>query len=201
LTGADPGPNPVPDMSPAPPPGPRGATWNRRVLEFLAVIVVALLATLAVRAYLFEAFFIPSVSMTPTLQVGDRVLVDRLSYHLHPVHRGDIIVFSPPPAENCGGSRPAHLIKRVIGLPGDRISSAGNTVLIDGRPLAEPWLHSPDPLGTPIKPYTVPAGQYYVLGDHRNDSCDSRFWGPVPRSLIVGEAIWDVWPPSRIGSL
>jgi signal peptidase I len=176
-------------------------TRRRQVLELVVVVVVVVLATLAVRAYVFEAFYIPSVSMTPTLEVGDRVLVDRLSYHLHAVHRGDIIVFSPPATEDCGGPRPAHLIKRVIGLPGDRISSVGNTILIDGKPLAEPWLPRSDPLGTPIRPYTVPRGEYYVLGDHRDDSCDSRFWGPVPRSLIVGKALWDVWPLSRIGTL
>lgn len=187
--------------APSDDPPQTGASWRRTVIEWAALVAVAVLVAFGLRAYVIESFSIPSVSMSPTLQVGDRVVVNRLSYHLHAVHRGDIIVFSPPATENCGGPRPAHLIKRVIGLPGERISSSGNTVLIDGRPLAQPWLPKPDPLGPAIKPYTIPAGDYYVLGDNRDDSCDSRFWGPVPRKLIVGEAFLRAWPISRIGTL
>ncbi len=136
--------------------------------------------------------------MEPTLDVGDRIAVDRLSYELHGVRRGDIIVFRRPANENCGGPQAQYLVKRVIGLPRERISSRHGTVEINGRPLVEPWLPRHDELGPPIPATTVPAGDYYVLGDNRSDSCDSRFWGPVRGSLIIGRAEARVWPLSRL---
>jgi len=148
--------------------------------------------------YVLTSFSIPSPSMEPTLDVGDRIIVDRLSFDLHAVRRGDIIVFRRPPQEHCGGPEVSYLVKRVIGLPGDRISSSGNTVLIDGRPLAEPWLPGSDPLAPAISPTTVAPGTFYVLGDNRSDSCDSRFWGAVQRSLIVGRVDARVRPIGRI---
>ena len=89
-------------------------------------------------------------------------------------------------------------MKRVIGLPGDRIASRGDTVLIDGKPLPEPWLPRGTPLGPPIRSTVVPVGTYYVLGDNRATSCDSRYWGTVPRSLIVGKVVAVIWPASRL---
>jgi signal peptidase I len=117
---------------------------------------------------------------------------------LRDLHAGDIVVFARPPAENCGGPPVPDLVKRVVGLPGQRISSRGNTVLINGKPLAEPWLPRPDPLVKPITPITIPRNDYYVMGDNRAQSCDSRYWGPVPRSLIVGKVVAIFWPLSRL---
>lgn len=149
-----------------------------------------------VRTYVAQTFFIPSVSMQPTLLVGDRILVDKLSYRLHGVGRGDIVVFATPPKEQTD---PAikDLVKRVIGLPGDVISSSGGRVYIDGKPLTEPWL-PPGTVTTDIKTQKIAPRHYFVMGDNRADSQDSRFFGPIPRSLIVGRVVMRIWPLSRL---
>jgi signal peptidase I len=157
------------------------------------VVVVAVLLAVVLRTEVISSYSIPSPSMAPTLQVGDHVLVNQLD---GPVHRGDIVVFARPPAEHCG-TPVAHLVKRVIGLPGDRISSPGGTVEVDGRPLPQPWLPRPDPLGPSIRPQVVPARSYFVLGDNRAASCDSRYWGVVPAGDVVGKVVAITWPPSR----
>ncbi len=199
-------PQPVPSLD-LPPPRPvpeLDSGWSPRsgrwMLEWGVVLVVALLLALGVRTYVAQMFFIPSGSMLPTLQIGDRIVVDKLSYHLHAVHRGDIVVFRRPPLEQAPY---ADLVKRVIGLPGDTISAVDGRVYIDGRPLAEPWLPHPPPPTSPSplpdgfslnRPFTVPAGQYYVMGDNRTDSEDSRYFGPISGSLIVGRMAFVVWP-------
>jgi signal peptidase I len=180
---------------------PKGSPWLR---ETLVVVVVALAAALLLRTFVVQTFYIPSGSMEPTLQIGDRILVDKLAYHLHGVGRGNIIVFRRPADENCGGPRVADLVKRVIGLPGETISLHKGHVLIDGKQLNESWLPSsaqgttfPGPSGPTYnlsKPYVVPSNHYFVMGDNRADSCDSRYWGPIARSLIVGKVDVRVWP-------
>jgi signal peptidase I len=133
-----------------------------------------------------RAFYVLSGSMMPTLQIGDRILVVTRGYT---IHRGDIIVFRRTPADT--GTTDADLIKRVIGLPGETISSSGNTVLINGRPLKEPWLPSLTGLcaesaeNTPLT--KIAPGHYFVMGDCRGDSADSRVWGTVPAPYIVGK--------------
>ena len=188
-----------------PPPSPSNPT-GKWIREGLIVIVVAVLVAVLLRTFVVQTFFIPSGSMEPTLQIGDRILVNKLSYHLHGVDRGNIVVFSRPPAENCGGPEVNDLVKRVIGMPGETISLARGDVYVDGKPLDESWLPSseqnstePGPGGTPYSlahPYRVPAGDYFVMGDNRDDSCDSRYWGPIPKSLIVGKVEVRVWPIS-----
>ena len=171
------------------------------------VLVVALLLALGVRTFVAQMFFIPSGSMLPTLQIGDRIVVDKLSYHLHAVHRGDIVVFRRPPLE---AAPYADLVKRVIGLPGDTIAAVDGRVYIDGKPLNEPWLPNPPPTTGPSPlpngfslnhPYVVPAGQYYVMGDNRTDSEDSRYFGPISGKLIVGKMMFVVWPLDDTGWL
>jgi signal peptidase I len=166
-------------------------------LEWVAIVVVALGAAFLIKTFLIQAFYIPSPSMVPTLQVKDRVLVNKLSYDLHAVHRGDIVVFTRPPNE--GPSDPAikDLIKRVIGLPGDTIEARDGRVIINDHPLREPYL----PAGVVtlnLPRITVPAGQYFVMGDNRLDSKDSRIFGPISRHLLVGRAFVKVWPLSSI---
>ncbi len=168
------------------------------LLEALIVVVVALLAAVLLRTFVVQTYYIPSGSMEPTLEIGDRILVSKLSYDFHSIDRNDIVVFARPPAEDCGGAPVPDLVKRVIGLPGDRISSVGNTVLIDGKPLAEPYLPPNTPLGHPIASQVVPANSYFVMGDNRPESCDSRYWGVVPRSLIVGKVVARIWPLSAL---
>jgi signal peptidase I len=180
---------------------PKGSNWLR---ETAVVVVVALVAAILLRTFVVQTFFIPSGSMDPTLKVGDRILVDKLAYHLHGVDRGNIVVFKRPANEDCGGLPVADLVKRVIGLPGDTVSLRRGDVLIDGKQLHESWLPAsrqnvtyPGPAGQPYdlaKPYVVPANHYFMMGDNRKDSCDSRYWGPISRSLIVGKVDLRVWP-------
>jgi signal peptidase I len=186
----------------------RRSHWLR---ETGVVVIVALAAALLLRTFVVQTFYIPSGSMEPTLKIGDRILVNKLSYHLHGVDRGNIVVFRRPADENCGGTPVADLVKRVIGLPGETISLSKGPqgyVLINGKRLDETWLPSsvqgktyPGPSGTAYnlsKPYVVPSNDYYVMGDNRGDSCDSRYWGPIPKSLIVGKVDVRVWPVTSL---
>jgi signal peptidase I len=186
-------------------PPPKRSRW---LVEGAAVVVIAVLVAILLRTFVVQTFFIPSGSMEPTMQIGDRILVNKLSYHLHSVQRGDIVVFSRPPLENCGGPEVNDLVKRVIGLPGDVVSVSGGYVYIDGKRLDESWLPASDqgvteqgPPGNAYNlahPYRVPTGDYFVMGDNRTDSCDSRWWGPISKSLIVGKVDLRIWP---IGSI
>ena len=174
----------------------------------MVVVVIAVLVAVLLRAFVVQTFFIPSGSMEPTLQIGDRILVNKLSYHLHGVDRGDIVVFSRPPTENCGGPTVNDLVKRVIGLPGNVISVSGGYVYVNGKRLDETWLPASEqgvtvagPAGNSwdlVRPYRVPADDYFVMGDNRTDSCDSRYWGPISKSLIVGKVELRVWPLSSL---
>jgi signal peptidase I len=178
------------------------------LLEAAIIVAVALAVAVLLRTFVVQTFYIPSQSMEPTLQVGDRILVNKLSYHLHAVGRGDIVVFRRPPLEEqtCSGPEVNDLVKRVVGLPGETISLHDGAVEINGRPLAEPELPvgdltTPGPGATPFsldKPYRIPAGEYFMMGDNRAASCDSRYWGPIPRSLIVGKVDVRIWPITRL---
>jgi signal peptidase I len=190
----------------APDTSARATHWLR---DTAVVVVVALLLAVLLRLFVVQSYFIPSSSMEPTLRVGDRILVNKLSYVFHGVDRGDIVVFSRPPHENCGGTPVPDLVKRVIGLPGETISLSGHgRVVIDGKVLHETWLPAseqgmtyPGPSGTSYDldhPYKIPPNDYYVMGDNRGDSCDSRYWGPISKSLIVGKVDVRIWPLSAV---
>ena len=169
----------------------------RSLAETAIIILLAVLLAFVVRAYVFQTFWIPSSSMVPTLSVYDRILVQKAFFSWHDVREGDIVVFSHPPLDDCLGE--GDLVKRVIALPGQTIYSSGNSIYVNGRLLAEPYLPSYDPLGPPIpdasshRPYRVPPGEFYVLGDNRSDSCDSRFWGPIKGSSIIGKVVLTFW--------
>ncbi|HEV3352494.1 MAG TPA: signal peptidase I [Acidimicrobiales bacterium] len=167
----------------------------RSAVEWVVIVVAALLAALLIKTFLLQAFYIPSDSMNPTLVQRDRVLVNKLSYHFHDVHRGDIVVFKRPPGENDPQIK--DLIKRVIGLPGDTIEGRDGQILINGRVLHEPYTAKNSPMSD-FSSRTVPAGHYFVMGDNRGNSKDSRVFGPIAKSLIVGRAFIRVWPLSRI---
>jgi signal peptidase I len=179
----------------------------RWVIEWAVILMAVLLCTVLLRTYVIQSFYIPSPSMVPTLAVGDRIMVNKLSYDLHDVHRGDIVVFKRPPLEEQDFP---DLVKRVIGLPGETISTRDGHVYINGTQLAEPWLppgpssytgalpedqHPQYNMPGPVK---IPAGEYFVMGDNRTDSEDSRFFGPIAKALIVGRAMAVVWPLSQI---
>ena len=190
------------------PAGPTTAA-NRRLrhhlIEWVVLLVVALGLALGLRAFVFQTYFIPSGSMEPTLQIGDRIIVDKLAVDWGTIHRGDILVFKAPASENCSGVRDPILVKRVIGLPGDSLYSVGNTIYVNGLPLKEGWPHL-EPLGArtvapKAHPVVVPANRYFMMGDNHSDSCDSRYWGTIARSAIIGKAFLLVWPFARIGFL
>ena len=199
--------------------------------ELLIIVVVAATLTLLVKAFVVQVYRIPSASMENTLQVGDRVLVNKLVYHFRGVARGDIIVFSgqdswgpdaPAPSDNgfvrlwddvlsnIGlSSSQTYYIKRVIGLPGDKVACCTDgKVTVNGVPLTETsYLYPGDAPSFPFKAVTVPPGQLWVMGDHRGDSDDSRYHtgdpggGAIPENEVVGRAFLIIWPPSQLRDL
>jgi signal peptidase I len=178
--------------------GPRRRR-RRALVETVITILAAVLLAGLLRAFAFQTFWIPSSSMVPTLGVYDRILVQKAFFTWHDVREGDIVVFSQPPLDHCGGSQEGDLVKRVIALPGQTIYSSGDSIYVNGRLLAEPYLPHYDPLGPPIPhasrqhPYRVPPGEFFMLGDNRAISCDSRYWGPIKGSSIVGKVVLVWW--------
>jgi signal peptidase I len=181
----------------------------RSLVEWVAVIVGALVVALVVKTFLFQAFFIPSASMEPTLEEGDRVLVNKLSYDVHDINRGDVVVFELP-ADKVGPDGIKDLIKRVIALPGDVIETRDGVVYINDRQLSEPYLPDGTVTGDPsngsnpaIERQTVPEGTVFVMGDNRDNSHDSRYpdRGPIPIDSVVGRAFVLVWPLGEVGAL
>ena len=192
------------------------------VIELVVIVVVALGLALGIQAFLVKPYRIPSESMVPTLQVGQRVLVNRIGARFTDPKVGDVVVFHPPAgaeqSNECGGGPPppsqacdqptadradVNFIKRVVAGPGDRIAIRGGHVILNGKRQKEPYI---EPCGGGEacdlpREIKVPADHYFMMGDNRGSSDDSRFWGPVPRKWIIGEAFATYWPPKRIGLL
>jgi signal peptidase I len=197
----------------------------RSAAELVVIVAIALGLALGIQAFLIKPYEIPSASMLPTLRIGQRILVDRVGTHFGSPHVGDIYVFHPPESETCADSNQGATgtgqdrqaacdvaqthestqtyVKRVVGLPGDRLSIRDGHVIRNG-------VQEPDGYTIPCgvggecnfaRTITVPAGDYYMMGDNRPDSLDSRFWGPVPRAWMIGEAFLTYWPPDRVGFL
>jgi signal peptidase I len=196
----DPGPEAEPDAGPEDRPtramrlAERRKRGARQVIEWVVLIAVALVVALIVKTFLFQAFYIPSDSMVPTLKVHDRVLVNKLSYKMHSVHRGDIVVFTKPPKET---NDIKDLVKRVIGLPGETVEAHGGHIYIDGRQLSEPYLPS-TVVQRAFLPVKIPPHDVWVMGDNRDQSEDSRVFGPIKESSIVGRVFVRIWPPNRL---
>jgi signal peptidase I len=185
---------------------------RRRVLEWIAIIIVALVAAVVIKTYLVEAYVIPSVSMVPAIEVHDRVLVNKLSFDFgHHPHRGEIIVFHESPAD-LDPSTPT-LVKRLIGLPGETLRSGPHgEIFVDNRLINQPWLTKsaaafPGPdICSPQYNTTdcrngvlhLPRGEYYMMGDNRGDSEDSRYWGPISGSHFIGRVFVRIWPLGRL---
>ncbi len=179
-------------------PGETKPSFARNLLEWMAILVGALVVALVVTRFLIQAFFIPSASMLPTLEINNRVLVNKLSYDLHEVNRGDLVVFERPASETDGDIK--DLIKRVVALEGETVESREGRLYVNGEPLDEPYLPSGvDTNG--VESTTVPPGHVFVMGDNRSDSRDSRFFGPLPEDLIIGRAFVKVWPLPDFGLL
>lgn len=160
------------------------------LIEIVVIVAAALVVAMLVQAFLVKPFTIYQVSMRPTLEEGDRILINRLTYHFREPRAGDIIVFRSPldPRED--------LVKRVVAVGGDRVSILGGVLYVNGRAVEEPYLLERPFHGT-LPELEVPAGHVFVLGDNRNNSGDSRLFGPVDRDAIIGTAFFIYWPLGR----
>jgi signal peptidase I len=186
--------------------GRRRRSAARNAVEWVAVLVGALAVALVVKTWLFQAFYIPSESMLPTLSVGDRVLVNKVDYDIGDVRRGHIIVFERPESWTTGDID--DLIKRVIGLPGDTISARDGQVFVNGEPLDEPWLAEQDrgltrfDASSGCEPAcTLGPDELFVLGDNRDNSSASNVYGPIDFDVVVGRAFLRVWPLGEFGGI
>jgi signal peptidase I len=197
------------------------------LLELVVIVAAALGLALAIQAFIVKPYRIPSGSMEPTLSIGQRILVDRIANNFSSPHIGDIVVFHPPqsyahgcadPSEGENGSgqdggmacgvawgRPSSqaFVKRVVGMPGDQISIRNGHVFRDGVREKDSYIAPCNGTGSCDFPatVTVPRGDYFMMGDNRGESDDSRFWGPIPKSWIIGQAFFTYWPPGRLGPL
>ena len=177
---------------------PANPLWRKIFTNNARLVIVALAIALAVRFFIAEPRYIPSPSMMPTLAVGDRLLVEKVSYRLHSPHRGDIVVFEPPPQlQEYGYSTRQAFIKRVIGLPGETVKVSQGQVLINSQPLAEGYISEAPDYEMPT--VRVPDESLFVMGDNRNDSNDSHVWGFLPAKNAIGQAAFRFWPLSKIG--
>jgi signal peptidase I len=192
------------------------------LVELILIVAVALGLALGIQAFLVKPYRIPSESMVPTLEVGQRVLVNRIGERFTSPDVGDVVVFHPPAGaeqENtCGAGQPpagqvctrptderadVNFIKRVVAGPGDKLRIEDGRVILNGKPQEEPYAQPCDDSDGCDFPdeVTIPAGHYFMMGDNRGSSDDSRFWGPVPEKWIIGQAFATYWPPKRIGLL
>jgi signal peptidase I len=190
------------------------------VVELVTIVAVALGLALGIQAVLVKPFRIPSESMVPTLEVGQRVLVDRVTFRIGEPERGDVVVFKPPAGADdnvCGGRhspqsacpRPTskrsdtNFIKRVVAIGGDRLKVIDGRVYLNGKRQREPFIRPDSSCGICNLPreITIPKGMYFMMGDNRGESADSREWGPVPKKWLIGQAFMTYWPPNRVGAL
>jgi len=199
----------------------RGSSASSSLLELVMIVIVALGLALGIQAFLVKPYRIPSGSMLPTLDINQRVLVNRIGARFGDPEVGDIVVFHPPEGAErgnvCGEPKPdsqvcavptderadVNFIKRVVAGPGDRLAIRNGHVILNGERQQEDFIlpcGGGDDCDFP-REVTVPADHYFMMGDNRGESDDSRFWGPVPRDWIIGGAFGTYWPPNRIGLL
>ena len=176
-------------------PTARRGPAHRTLLELPIILLISFALVFGfVRPVIAAPFYVGSESMVPTLMVWDRVLINKLAYDFAEPKRGDIVLFESPE----GGEDP--LIKRVVGLPGDTIEVRAGTLYLNGKPQREPYVNNHfRNMQSPYGPTEVPEGHYFMMGDNRGNSADSRFFGPVPEENLIGEALFRFWPPGRVG--
>jgi signal peptidase I len=183
----------------------------RTILDWFVTIAVAIAVVLVFQAQVAKPYRIPSASMEPTLhcarpaanclgRFSDRVIANRLAYRFREPERGQIVVFTTPrAAERCGlGDGGSTFVKRIVGLPGEQISERKGTIFVDGRHLVEPYVDPAHRGASNGNWPRVAPGHYFVLGDNRTFSCDSRTWGTVPRENLIGPVALTYWPPRRL---
>jgi signal peptidase I len=199
----------------------KGSSASGSLLELVLIVAVALGLALGIQAFLVKPYKIPSGSMLPTLKIDQRVLVDRIGARFSDPDVGDVVVFHPPEGaegDDCGSGEPpndqvcleptpqkadVNFIKRVVAGPGDRLQIRKGRVILNGKRQSEPFIlpcHSGSECDFPTE-VTIPADHYFMMGDNRGSSDDSRFWGPVPREWIIGPAFATYWPPKQVGLL
>ncbi|MBP0017642.1 MAG: signal peptidase I [Cyanobacteria bacterium SBLK] len=178
----------------------KSANWRGMLWENLQVVAIALILVLIIRTFIAEPRYIPSDSMYPTLKVGDRVVVEKLSHYFRPIQRGDIIVFRPPFfLQKQGYTSNQAFIKRAIATSGEKVEIYDGRVYIDDTPLTEDYIaENPN---YRLLPARVPDRALFMMGDNRNNSNDSHIWGFLPEENEIGRAIFRFWPPARIGLL
>lgn len=185
-------PTDEPEASPFTPTRSRVAGLRGWVIS----IGISLVLAFGLRATVAESFVIPSASMFPTLQIDDRILAQRTTFDFNGINRGDVVVFDRPPAADPRAAH--HFIKRVVAVGGDTIEARNGVVLVNGLEVSKPYLTSPTSSFGPLR---IPARSLFVMGDNRTESADSRVFGPIPESSVVGSAFARIWPLSRIGTI
>ncbi len=172
----------------------------KSIWENIQILAIALILAYLIRTYIAEPRYIPSDSMLPTLEQGDRLVVEKVSYRLRPPLYGDIVVFQPPgELLEQGYQKDQAFIKRVIGTPGDRVSVIDGKVYLNEKPLKENYILEPPRYN--LFPVEVPPGELFVMGDNRNNSNDSHIWGFLPQDNIIGHAIFRFFPFNRLGRI
>ncbi|MGB5974236.1 MAG: signal peptidase I [Nodosilinea sp.] len=180
---------------PSDPDHPPAANVKGVLRETVETLTLSVLLAFGLRTFVAEARYIPSESMLPTLEINDRLIIDKVSYDFGDPQRGDIVVFRPPAAL---GQEEA-FITRLVALPGDVVEVKDGQLYINNEPQQEPYIAAkPDYQYGPV---TVPAESYLVLGDNRNKSFDSHYWGFLPQDHLIGRAVFRFWPPGRLGDL
>ena len=172
------------------------AAWKSVIKEYIDSFIVAGILAILIITYVARSFYIPSESMLPTLKVNDYILVNRFVYKMALPSRGEIIVFHPPHVKDPANT---DFIKRVVALENDVVEVADGVLYLNGIPQNEPFIK--EPIDADFPAYKVPKGHVFVMGDNRNNSDDSRYWGPLPLENIVGKAFVIFWPVSRMGLL
>ena len=172
------------------------AAWKSVIKEYIDSFIVAGILAILIITYVARSFYIPSESMLPTLKVNDYILVNRFVYKMALPSRGEIIVFHPPHVKDPANT---DFIKRVVALENDVVEIADGVLYLNGIPQDEPFIK--EPIDADFPAYRVPKGHVFVMGDNRNNSDDSRYWGPLPLENIVGKAFVIFWPVSRMGLL
>ncbi len=171
---------------------------NNTWIELIQTVITAVILSFGIRTFLAEARYIPSSSMRPTLEVNDRLIIEKLSYRFREPVRGDVIVFNPTESLEAENFKDA-FIKRIIGLPGETIQVKAGKVYVNGKKILEEYIFEAPNYN--YGPSRVPENEYLVLGDNRNNSYDSHYWGFVPKDKIIGKAFVRFWPFDRLGSL
>ncbi|MEL6578504.1 MAG: signal peptidase I [Cyanobacteria bacterium J06621_12] len=173
----------------------------RNIKENTITVAVALTLALIIRIFIAEPRYIPSESMSPTLETGDRLVIEKVGYKFQPPERGDIIVFQPPEMLRLIGNfdKSQAFIKRAIAKSGETVAVKDGVVYVNDQPLSEDYIAAPPDYE--LIPVTVPEGQLFVMGDNRNNSNDSHIWGFLPTENVIGHAVFRFWPLERIGTV